>query len=231
MLIKFSDSTATLLKTLAFHNELKWCHETENTLDLTSIKQLKGCRTTLVQGCLKFIHKLDVLAEAESDKKNYALANINALIEVLNHYKTTCEHHPRLKDFLNIIPDNMSGIIGFLIIASALASIAFPPLAVIALFIFSWVLMDLFFNNREAAKNLQATLYMFEDDLRTIDSATNILKIKVQPTPTAVQRPSSSPITITASTSHSPRMYNSVIKGNPHNSNMNSPSTSFTPSL
>ena len=125
----------------------------------------------------------------------------------------------------------MSGIVGFLIIASALASITFSPLAVIPLFIFSWVLMDLFFNNREAAKNLQATLYIFESDLRTIDSANKILKIKVQPTPTAVQTHSSSPITITAGTSHSPRMYKSIIKGNPHNSNMNSPSTSFTPSL
>ena len=214
MLIKFSDSTATLLKTLTFLNELNWSDETENTLDLTSIKQLKGCRTTLLQDCLKLIQKLDVLAEAEGDEKNYALVNINALIEVLNHYKTTCEHYPRLKDFLNIIPDNMSGIVVFLIIASVLASIAFPPLAVIPLFIVSWVLMDLFFNNREAAKNLQATLYMFEDDLRTIDSANNILKIKVQPTPTAVQTPSSTPpISIpgpSTSRNYSARLYGSI---------------------
>lgn len=226
--MKFSDSTATLLKT-PFLNELNWLDETGNTLELTSIKQLKGCRTTLVQDCLKFIQKLDVLAEAEGDEKNYALANIKALIEALHHYKISCERYPRLKDFLNIIPDNVSGVVGFFIIASALASIAFPPLAAIPLFIFSWMLIDLFFNNREVAKNLQETLYMLEDDLRTIDSANNILKIKVQP-PTAVQTPPSSPIMITPSTSHSSRMYGSVNQRNPHTTNTNSPSTSFTPS-
>ncbi|WP_342226997.1 hypothetical protein [Rickettsiella endosymbiont of Rhagonycha lignosa] len=192
MLIKFSAFTATLLETLSFYNELKCSPVTENTLDLTRIKQLKGCRTTLVQDCLKIIQKLDVLAKTACDEKNYALANINTLIEALNHYKISCERYPRLKDFLNIIPDNMSGIVGFFIIASALASITFPPVAVIPLFIFSWVLMDLFFNNREAAKNLQETLYNVEDELRTIDAADNILKIKVQATPTAVQTPSSS---------------------------------------
>jgi len=231
MLIKFSDSTATLLKTLAFLNELNWSDETKSTLDLTSIKQLKGCRTTFVRDCLQFIQKLDVLADAEADKKNYALANIDALKEALNHYKISCERYPRLKDFLNIIPDNMSGVVGGFIIASALASIAYPPLAAIPLFIFSWVLIDLFFNNREVAKNLQQTLYMLENDLRTIDSANNILKVKEQVTPTAVQTPSSSPIMVTAGTSHSPRMYGSVNQRNPQITNMNSPSTRFTPSL
>lgn len=192
MLMKFSDPTATLLKTLAFQNELKWSHETENTLDLTSVKQLKGCRTTLVRNCLKFIQKLDVLAETEGDKKNYALENINALFEALKQYKISCERYPRLKDFLNIIPDNTRGVVGFMIIASAFASIAFPPLAAIPLFIFSWALMDLFFNNREAAKNLQETLYNVADELRTIDAAESILKNKIQSTPTAVQTPSSS---------------------------------------
>lgn len=228
--MKFSDSTATLLKTLLFPNALHWSGETKNILDLTSIKQLKGCRTTLVRDCLKFIQKLDVLAKGEGDERNYALANINTLIQALNHYKISCERYPRLKDFLNIIPDNMSGVVGFLIIASALASIAFPPLAAIPLFIFSWVLMDLFFNNREAAKNLQEALYKVEDEIRTIDAADNILKIKVQP-PTAVQTPSSSTTMITAGTSHSPRMYGSVNQRSQHDTSMNSPSTSFTPSL
>lgn len=36
--MKFSDSTATLLKTLLFPNELHWSGETKNILDLTSIK-------------------------------------------------------------------------------------------------------------------------------------------------------------------------------------------------
>ncbi|HEY2566973.1 MAG TPA: hypothetical protein VGH95_04625 [Candidatus Aquirickettsiella sp.] len=111
--MKFSDSTATLLKTLPFLNELNWSDETENTLDLTSIKQLKGCRTTLVRDCLKFIQKLDVLAEAKGNEKNYALENINALIQALKQYKISCRRYPRLKDFLNIIPDNTSGMVGY----------------------------------------------------------------------------------------------------------------------
>lgn len=183
-----------------------------------------------MRDCLKFIQKLDVLAEADGNKKNFALVNINTLKEELNHYKISCERYPRLKDFLNIIPDNISEVVGFLIIASALASIAFLPLAAIPLFIFSWVLMDLFFNNREAAKNLQEALYKVEDEIRSIDAADNILKIKVPP-PTAVQTPSSSTTMITTGTSHSPRMYGSVNQRNQHNTNMNSSSTSFTPSL
>ena len=35
-----------IIKTLPFLNALNWSDE--NTLGLTSIKQLKGCRTTLV---------------------------------------------------------------------------------------------------------------------------------------------------------------------------------------
>lgn len=142
--MKFSDSTATLLKTLAFHNELKWCHETENTLDLTSIKQLKGCRTTLVQDCLKAIQELDVLKDSDKNKKNFAFKEIKKLIQALEQYKISCERYPRLKDFLNIIPDNTSEMVCFMIIASGFASFLFPPTAAVTLFIVSWALMDFF---------------------------------------------------------------------------------------
>jgi len=224
MLLIFSDFTATSLKTLPFLNALNWSDE--NTLDLTSIKQLKGCRTTLVRDCLKFIKKLDAIAIATANvnEKNYALESIKVLIEKLKQYKSSCERYPRFKDFLNIIPDNTSGIVGFTIIAGALASIACPPLAAIPLFIFSWVLMDLFLNNRDAAKSFNEILFTFQEELSILQERNRI----IQPKSTT---PSSVPIEITASTSHSPRMYNSIIKGNPHNSNMNSPSTSFTPSL
>lgn len=65
-----------------------------------------------------------------------------------------------------IIPDNSSGKVGFMIIASALTSIAYPPLATIPLFICSWVSMDLFLNNRNVAKDFNAKLSMFEEELR-----------------------------------------------------------------
>jgi hypothetical protein len=222
--MKFSDSTAILLKTLAFLNELNWSGETENILDLTSIKQLKGCRTTLVQDCLKFIQKLDVLAEAPEEKqKIYAFKKIQALTQALYHYKISCERYPRLKNFLNIIPDNTSGIVGFMIIASALTSIAFPPLAVLPLFIFSWVMLDLFFNNRDAAKNFNEILSILQNELRTIQEGDTLLN----PTPNTP----SAPITITAGTSHSPRMYGSVNQRNQDDINVNSSSISFTPSL
>lgn len=213
--MKFSVSTATLLKTLAFHNELKWCHETENTLDLTSIKQLKGCRTTLVQDCLKAIQELDVLKDSDKNKKKFAFKEIKKLIQALEQYKISCERHPRLKDFLNIIPDNTSEMVCFIIIASVFfAYLVFSPAAAITLFIVSWALMDFFFNNRKAAKNLQEKLCKVKDELSIIGKADKILKIKVQATPTAVQTPSSTPpIPIPGSSSssrdYSARFYSS----------------------
>ncbi|HEY2566972.1 MAG TPA: hypothetical protein VGH95_04620 [Candidatus Aquirickettsiella sp.] len=113
-----------------------------------------------------------------------------------------------------------------MIIASALTSIAFPPLAAIPLFIFSWVLVDLFFNNRNQAKNFNEILSTLQDELRIIQERDTLL---IQ-TPRSTM-PSSAPITITASTSHSPRMYGSINQRNQHDTNVNSPSTSFTPSL
>lgn len=221
MLMIFSDFTATSLKTLPFLNALNWSDE--NTLDLTSIKQLKGCRTTLVRDCLKFIKKLDAIATANVNEKNYALESIKVLIEKLKQYKSSCERYPRFKDFLNIIPDNTSGIVGFTIIAGALASIACPPLAAIPLFIFSWVLMDLFLNNRDAAKSFNEILFTFQEELSILQERNRI----IQPKSTT---PSSVPIEITASTSHSLRMYGSVNQ-RVQQGTVHSPSTSFTPNL
>ena len=219
-IIKFSDRTARSLKELPFLNALNWSGENENTFDLTSIKRLKGCRTRLVQDCLEFIRKLDVLARG-NEKENYALEKIKTLIEALNHYKISCDRYPRIKDFLNIITDNTSGMVGFMLIASTIASLAFPPLTAIPLFIFSWVLMDLFFNNREEAKNLTEILLKIQDDLRIFQENDTILT----PTPRSAT-PSTPPRGNSSGTSYSPRMYGAI---NQPDTSTNSRSTNLAP--
>jgi hypothetical protein len=219
-IIKFSNPTALSLKGLHFHNELDWSDENENTLDLTNVKRLKGCRTLLVQDCLEFIRKLDVLASADGEKKDYALEKIQTLIEALNHYKVSCDRYPRIKDFLNLAPDYSGETAAFIIIISAIISTVFPPLAALPLFIFSWVLMDLFFNNRDETKNLTEILLKIQNDLRTFQENDTIL--------TETQRfsPSTLPRERASRASYSPSMYGAI---NQPDTNINYPSTSSTP--
>lgn len=192
MLIEFSNGTATLLKAqLGYIEQLSWSDENENKLDLASIKQIKGCRTKLVQDCLKFIQRLDELVESNffnnNKEKNYVDETIKSLIENLKKYTASCERYPRIKDFLNIIPDNTSSMLGFILLISALMATASPALAVIPLVIFAGVLMDLFFNNRKAAKKLTEILFTVQAELRTIEEADTIFKSKVHPSQSATQ--------------------------------------------
>jgi len=69
---------------------------------------------------------------------------------------------------LNLIPDHIGSIVGFALFVSSALSIVSPPFAVIPIVIFFWILMDLSFNNREAAKKLQEALYSIKAELRTI---------------------------------------------------------------
>lgn len=184
MLIKFSNASTTLIKAQLPHIEqLDWSDE--NILDLSSVKQLKGCRTELVADCLQFIQKLDHLIEHNfftSDKeKSYGESVIKLLVESLQHYSVSSERYPRLKDLLNIIPDNASGTAGFILLISTAIATLFPPLAVIPLLIIIWGLMDLFFNNRGEAKIFKEILFVAQDELSTIQKADNIFKTKVYP--------------------------------------------------
>ncbi len=68
MLIEFSNDIAILLQAQPYIRNLDWLNE--NELDLASIKQLKGCRTELVQNCLIFIQKLDASTKMDSFNSN-----------------------------------------------------------------------------------------------------------------------------------------------------------------
>ncbi|MCH9636866.1 MAG: hypothetical protein WBV88_05550 [Candidatus Rickettsiella isopodorum] len=234
MLIEFSNGTATLLKAqLGYIEQLSWSDENENKLDLASIKQIKGCRTKLVQDCLKFIQKLDELVERNffnnnNKEKNYVDETIKSLIEHLKKYTASCERYPRIKDFLNIIPDNTSSMLGFILLISALMATASPVLAVIPLVIFAWVLMDLFFNNRKAAKKLTEILFTVQAELRTIEEADTIFKSKVHPFQSATQTQVSSMPSIpgTSRTVYSANFY--CPAGNQNDTNSINSTSSFT---
>ncbi|MGC1853912.1 MAG: hypothetical protein WA659_00840 [Candidatus Aquirickettsiella sp.] len=208
MLLEFSNATTISLKAHSFIAQLGWSNE--NKLDLASIKQLKGCRTKLVQSCLIFIQKLDASAKIDSfnsnEKKNYALQTTQKLLESLKKYKESSERHPRIKNFLNIIPDNTNGIVGFILIISSLITTLFPPLAIIPLIIVAWVLIDLFFNNREEAKNLKEILFTAKDELSTIETATDLLTKKRQSTQTQI---AAAPIPSTSGTKYNSIFYRS----------------------
>lgn len=230
MLKAFSVNTAALLKTLSFLEALNWSGENQNILDLTSIKRIKGCRTILVQDSLILIQKLDKLAEksAEDRIKSYVSRKMKELIENLKRYNVSCERYPRIKDFLNIITDNIGEMVVFMIIASVGASIAFPPLAVIPLFIFSWVLMDLFFNNRDEAKNLHNLLHSILDELTTLEKADIILNPEIHAAqnaiPTQPSRLTPEPSTSRNCKNYAPNFHGSIEDGqvNTEKSSINS---------
>jgi hypothetical protein len=181
MLVEFSDTTATRLKAeLPKIGQLFGTNEDKNKLDLTSIKQLKGCRTQLVQNYLKFIQELDRLV-SNDEIKNYALESRLLLIESLKKYLGSCERYSRIKDFLNIIPDHTSGMVGFIIILSTYIATTSPVLAIIPVSILTWGLIDLFFNNRTAVKNFRTTLFNAEEELREILKPCNLLKHNTPP--------------------------------------------------
>lgn len=193
MNLELSNTTATLLKEQLTGEPLSWI--TENKLDLASIKKLKGCRVQLLKDCLKFIAQLDSFSGDNEGKKAFSTGSTLHLIEILKKYINSSKHNPRLKKFLNFIPDHTGSIVGFALIVSSALSIVSPPFAVIPIVIFFWILMDLSFNNREVAKNLQDALYSIKAELRTIEEADTILKVKVQATLSTVQTVSStSPI-------------------------------------
>lgn len=173
-LITFSRPTARLLKEeLPKIEQLIWADE--NTLDLTSIKQLKGCRTGLISDCLKCIQELEDLNKISvtntNGKKNAIIEPRESLVEGLKKYLSSCERYPRTKDFLNIVPDNISGMVLFTMIVSTFIATSFPPVAIIPVSILIGVLMDFFFNNREAAKALRQVLFTAKDELITIKKA------------------------------------------------------------
>lgn len=172
----FSNTIAELLKEQLTYEQLVWT--TENTLDRASIKKLKGCRTELVEDCLKSIIELDRLGFTNEEKKQFSLASAQRLVESLKTYLQSSERYPRLKKFLNVIPDHTGGIVGFILIATSALSIVSPPFALIPVSIFFWILMDLSFNNREAAKNLQESLYNIKNELIKIQEVDYILKNK-----------------------------------------------------
>lgn len=212
MLIKLSNATAALLKTQLHYEQWVWSNE--NSLDLASIKQLTGCRAELVQDCLKLIQTLDSLVERNffntDQEKNYAKATIESLIEGLKKYTASCERYPRLKNFLNIIPDDVSSMVGFTLIISSLIATLFPPLAVIPVVIFAWILTDLFFNNRDEAKNFKEIVYTAKDELRTIEEANNIFKTRIyNPSQTVTQTEESS-LSLPGTSGYSVRFYNSI---------------------
>lgn len=226
MLIEFSNRTASLLKDHPQIAPLSW---DGNKLDLASIKQLKGCRTELLQDCLRFIQKLDSLIEnnffKDDKEKNYADKTIQSLIAGLKKYSESCEYYPRIKDFLNIIPDNTSSMVGFTLVISALIAVSvFPPLAVIPLVILSWIMMDLFFNNREEASTFKDIVFTAKAELRTIEEATDILNKEY-----AIQTPSL-PIQSMPSTSRDSSFYGAVNNSGETNS-INSAASDSTPNL
>lgn len=190
MLIEFSNDIAVLLQAQPYIRNLDWLNE--NKLDLASIKQLKGCRTELVQNCLIFIQKLDASATMDSfnssEKKNYATQTSKELLEDLKKYKESSERYPRIKNFLNIIPDDIGSIVMFILVISLFISSAYLPLAIAPAFIISWIGMDLFFNNRETAKNLKKQLSLHKENLRKIEEVDDILKPKWHtPSPGPIQ--------------------------------------------
>ena len=177
MLIEFSRHTFALLTAeLSAIKQLAASNENETQIDLSRIKKLKGYRTELVKNWLKCIQKLDQLTQQQDPEKLYALKKINALIEALKHYENSCEYYPRVKDFLNIIPDNTSEIVGLTFIASGFIAYLFPPFLIVPLLIISWTVLDLVFNNRTAAKTLEACRWATEEEVRTIHKANLILK-------------------------------------------------------
>lgn len=232
MVLKFSPSTAILLKNqIPKLAQLSWADE--NELDLASIKQLKGCRTELIQDCLNFIRKLD--ANNNKNEKNYAVATITGLVDDLKKYIASCESYPRIKDFLNFIPDDTSSIVGFTILATSfIAAAVYLPVALITVTITFWALIDLFFNNRTAAGRLQEKLFMAENELSTINEARNILENR-GPLQSNVSSTSPTPGTSTeddrAQTislkSISTPFYGTLQPVNKENNPENSPSSSF----
>jgi hypothetical protein len=179
MLLTFSQETAQLLKDqIPCIGELTW--RDENELDLISIKQLKGCRTQLVQDCLKTIQDLDNLSidSSQSDEwKNFLNNSRQSLIENLKKYLKNCERYPRIKNFLNIIPDNTSGMVSFIIVLSIFITVTShsPFLAIIPVSVFIWVLIDLIFNNRSAVENLKTLLFTIKNKLGAVKEACHIL--------------------------------------------------------
>ncbi len=76
----------------------------------------------------------------------------------------------------------------FILVISLFITSAYLPLVVVPLFIISWIGMDLFFNNREAAKNLKKKLSLHKENLRKIEEADDILKPKsYTPSQTPIQ--------------------------------------------
>lgn len=187
MLVKFSDATASLLKIELPKIGSLFEIEDENNLNLANIKQLKGCRTGLIQDCLKLIQELDALAPIRfintEEKENHLIESRKSLIEGLKKYLSSCERYPRTKDFLNIIPDNLSGMVSFTIIASIFTAILISPSYFIIPFgILIWVGIDLVFNNRGAVKNFREVIFTAEDELRTIKEASEIFNRCMQKT-------------------------------------------------
>ncbi len=207
MNLEFSNTTAALLKEQLAYEQLAWT--TENTLDRASIKKLKGCRDQLVEDCLKLISQLDNFSLINAEKKPFSSASILELVESLKTYLQSSKRYPRLKKFLNFIPDNTDGIIGFILIATSLLSIVSPPFASIPVGIFFWILMDLSFNNRKAAKTLQESLYSVENKLRKIQEVEDyMLKNEEAPAQSVVQTPLISQAG--PSTSYSAQFYGST---------------------
>lgn len=212
MLIKFSNDTAALLRAeLAEFKQLNEPNETETQFDLSKVKKLKGFRTELVKNWLKCIQQLDQLIQQQGKEKDYAREKIKVLIQALKHYKTSCEYYPRLKDFLNSIPDNTDGIVGFMLIASSLIAYLSLPFIVVPLFIFSWIVLDLVFNNRTAAKTLETSIWTIEEEITTLREANSILNIQlaVSQIPIQIQRSQAIPIPSTSS-AYSPGFYRSM---------------------
>lgn len=206
--LEFSNTTATLLKEQLTFEQLVWI--TENTLDRASIKKLKGCRTQLVEDCLKSIIELDRLGSMSEEKKNFSTTSTQFLVNSLKTYIQSSERYPRLKKFLNIIPDHTDGMVGFALIATSALSIVSPPFAFIPLGIFFWILMDLSFNNRQAVRNLQESLFNVENELIKIQEVDNILKNQEAPTPIAIQNPTTSQAGPSTSSNYSAQFYGSI---------------------
>lgn len=185
MSLEFSDTAIDSLKEHLIYGQLDWT--TENTLDETSIKKLKGCRKQLVEDCLKLILALDNFGLMSEEKKSFSIASTQHLVECLKTYLQSSERYPRLKRFLNVIPDHTNGMVGFTLFVTSMLSFISPPFAVIPISIFLWILMDLSFNNREAASELQECLYLTEQELKTLQTADSILKTKKTPAQNAIQ--------------------------------------------
>ncbi len=192
MLILFSNTIAQLIKEkLPKLEPFFGTDDDENTLDLSRVKELKGHRTELVQNCLKIIHQLDILSKDKlfknNEKKNYILKNTQLLLEELKNYSLNCDSTPRIKDFLNIIPDNTSTIVGFTLVITSLLSTQFPFLIPVPLTLGLWILLDLIFNNRTVAKKLKERVRTINHELKTISATHNILKNEA-PIPSETQQ-------------------------------------------